>query len=205
MENEERRKALREDRGHTSREDRGHTSRNTWAYKRSRSGLQRRSPTKTNAREQATQKRDQGLTKRNVEQRDRGFTKCSVEQREPGLTQRGGDQRDQGQKRNVGFVEHNTPQRPQREQGLKQCGVQRENRAPAELSAWALNTHDLLWEKQDLRRENEDLRLRLHRLKTRLVILETIVDRKDKGDVQRTRLAGALSLQVGFPLRRGAQ
>ena len=96
--------------------------------------------------------------------------------------------REAGQKRNVGFVEHNTPQRPQREQGVKQCGVQRENRAPAELSAWALNTHDLLWETQDLRRENKDLRLRLQRLETRLVILETTVDRKEKGDVQRTSI-----------------
>ena len=50
VENEERRKALREDRGHTSR--------NTWAYERSQSGLQQRSPTKTNAREQGTQQRD---------------------------------------------------------------------------------------------------------------------------------------------------
>ena len=72
-----------------------------------------------------------------------------MEQRDPEFIQRGGGQR---------------------EQGLKQCGVQRENRAPAELSAWALNTHDLLSETQDLRRENEDLRLRLHRLETRLVI-----------------------------------
>ena len=134
-----------------------------------------------------------------MEQRDRGFAKRSVEQRDPGLTQRGRDHRDQGQKRNVGFMEHNTPQRPQREQGLKQCGVQwenqgaRKNRAPAELSAWALHTSDLWWETQDLRRENEDLRkknedlrLRLHRLETRLVILETIVDGRDKGDVERT-------------------
>ena len=64
----------------------------------------------------------------------------------------------------------------------------REKRAPAELSAWALNTHDLLWETQDLRRENEDLHLRLHRFETRLVILETIVDGRDKADVQRTRI-----------------
>ena len=64
--------------------------------------------------------------------------------------------------------------------------MQRENRAPAELSPWALDTHDLQWETQDLQKENEDLRLRLHRLETRLVILETIVDRRDQGDIQRT-------------------
>ena len=182
VENEELRKALREDRGHTSREDRGHTSRNTWAYERSRNGLQKRSPTKTtglqqrsptkttglhqrsptkiNAREQATQQQDQGLTKRNVELRD------------PGLTQHGGGQREQGLRHLHGVQWEN--------QGA------RENRAPAELSARVLDTHDLRWETQDLRKENEDLRLRLHRLETRLVILETIVDGIDKGDVQRT-------------------
>ena len=176
VENAERRKALREDRGHTSREDRGHTSRNTWAYERSQTGLQQRSPTKTtglqqrsptktNAREQATQQRDQGVTKCNVEQRDRGFAMRSVEQRDPGLTQRGGGQREQGLRHLHGVQWEN--------QGA------RENRAPAELSAWALDTHDL-------RKENEDLRLRLHWLETRLVILETIVDRRDQGDVQRT-------------------
>ena len=193
-ENEERCKAIRGDRGHTSREDRGHTSRNTWASERSRTGLQQRIPTKTtgpqqrsptkttglqqrsqtkaNAREQATQQRDQGLTKRNVEQRDQGFAKCSVEQRDPGLTQRGGGQREQGLRHLHGVQWEN--------QGA------RENRAPAKLSAWASNTYDLLWETQDLRRENEDLRLRLHQLETRLVILETIVDGRDKADVQRT-------------------
>ena len=107
-----------------------------------------------------------------MEQRDRGFAKRSVEQRNPGLTQRGGDQREQGLRHLHGVQWEN--------QGA------RENRAPAELSAWALNTHDLLWETQDLRRENEDLRLRLHRLETRFVILETIVDGRDKADVQQT-------------------
>ena len=192
VENEKRRKALREERGHTSRVDRGHTSRNTWAYERSRTGLQQRSPTKTtglqqrsptkttglqqwsltktNAREQARQQRDQGLTKRNVEQQDRGFAKHSVEQRDPGLTQRGGGEREQG---------------PRHLHGVQwESQGARENRAPAEPSAWALNTHDLLWEIQDLRRENEDLRLRLHWLETLLVIWETIVDRRDKADVQ---------------------
>ena len=172
VETEERRKALREDRGHTSREDRGHSSRNTSAYERSRTGLQQRSPTKTNAREQATQQQDQGLTKRNLEQRDRGFAKRSVVQRDPGLTQRGGGQREQGLRHLHGVQWEN--------EGA------RENRAPAELLAWALDTHDLRWETQDLRKENEDLRLRLHWLETRLVILETIVDRRDQGDVQQT-------------------
>ena len=187
VENEECRKALREDRGHTSREDRGHTSCNTWAYERSRCGLQRRSPTKTNAREEATQQRDQGLTRTTWSSKTEDSRSAAWNSETLDLHSVA-EIREDGQKRNVGFVEHNTPQRPQREQGVKQCGVQRENRAPAELSAWALNTHDLLWETQDLRRENKNLRLRLQRLETRLVILETIVDRKEKGDVQRTSI-----------------
>ena len=146
VETERRRKGLREDRGHTSR--------NTWAYKRSRTGLQQRSPTKTtglqqrsptktNAREQATQQRDQGFAKRSVEQRD------------PGLTQRGGGQREQGLRHLHGVQWEN--------QGAG------EDRAPAELSARALDTHDLRWEIQDLRKENKDLRLRLHRLEMKPV------------------------------------
>ena len=94
--------------------------------------------------------------------------------------------------RNVGFAEYNTPQRPQREQGLKQSGVQwenqgaRENSAPPELSAWPLEKQDLWLETQGLQIENEDLRLRLHQVETRLLISETIVDRRDEGYVQQT-------------------
>ena len=187
VENEECRKALREDRGHTSCEDRGHTSCNTWAYERSRSGLQRRSPTRpTPGRKPSkSETKDSRSAMWSSETEDSRSAAWNSETLDLHSVAEMGEA---GQQRNVGFVEHNTPQRPQREQGLKQCGVQRESRAPADLSAWALNTHDLLWETQDLQREKEKLRLRLQRLETRLVILETIVDRKDKGDVQRTSI-----------------
>ena len=61
VENEERRKALREDPAHTRREDRGHTSRNTWAYERSRTGLQQRSPTKTTGLQERSPTKTTGL------------------------------------------------------------------------------------------------------------------------------------------------
>ena len=55
---------LHEDRGHTSCEDRDQTSRNTWAYERSRTGIQRRSPTKTTGLQQRSPTKTTGLQQR---------------------------------------------------------------------------------------------------------------------------------------------